>query len=207
MTESDVASLQALRAKFVAAREAAPAREVRAAALAYYRARAAEGATQAEVAGELGLTRWTLSKWHQRREVDDGRGAEGEQKQAPSEAAVAECIALKQEIERLGPRGPSRRFPEDLKQRVARWVRSELDRGVGAAAAAEQVGIPWESISRWIGRRPQLDRPPKLRPVRVVESARAVVSGAAGPILKSPNGFIVEGLDVPSLVEMLRYLG
>ena len=204
--EPEVVAVQALRAKFEAAREAAPAREVRAAAVAYYRARAAQGATQPEVARELRLTQWTLGRWHQRHDADDGQGGERE-RQAPAEGA--ECTALREEIERLGPRSPSRRFPEELKQRVARWVRGELERGVGARAVADQVGVPWESLSRWVGRRTQLRRSaPKLRPVHVVDSAaKRVEAGARGPVLKTPSGFTVEGLDVPTLVEVLRRLG
>jgi hypothetical protein len=34
-----------------------------------------------------------------------------------------------------------------------------------------------------------------------------VRDGARGPVLKSSSGFIVEGLDVPMLVELLRRLG
>jgi transposase-like protein len=203
--EPDVVAVGALRAKFEEAREAAPTSEVRAAAVAYYRARAAQGATQPEVAAELGLTPRTLARWHQKHDADGGRGGEREQ-QAPLEAVAAEYTALRQEIERLGPRSPSRRFPEELKQRVARWVRGELERGVAATAVADQVGVPWESLSRWVGHRPRSSRTAsKLRSVRVVDNM--VRDGARGPVLKSSSGFIVEGLDVPMLVELLRRLG
>ena len=206
--EPEVPTIQRLRAKFESARESAPAREVRAAAVAYYRARCAQGATQPEVAGELGLTQWTLAKWHQKHDVDEGQG-DANERVVPA-AASAECSALKEEIERLGPRSPSRRFPEELKQRVAQWARGELERGVGASALAEQVGVPWESISRWLGpRNAGASGEPKLRAVRVVGSGPAVRSAAEprGLVLKSPHGFSVEGMDVPTLVEMLRLLG
>lgn len=201
--------VEELRVKFLAAREAAPASEVRAAAVAYYRARAAQGGTQPEVAGELGLTRWTLAKWHQKHSDVGKGGGDARAQQEASESSVAECAALKAEVEALGPRSPSRRFPEELKQRVARWARGEVERGVGTAAVANQVGIPWESISRWGGRRPRLGRAePKLRQVRVVTGAEPErLVGARGALLKSPGGFVVEGLDVPTLVEVLRRLG
>jgi hypothetical protein len=46
-------------------------------------------------------------------------------------------------------------------------------------------------------------RPPKLQPVRVV----AAVGADSRPILKTPGGFIVEGLDIAGLALLLRHLG
>jgi hypothetical protein len=153
----------------------------------------------------LGLTLWTLAKWHQKHDSIEGQGA-GNPKRESSAVEVTDCAALKQEIERLGPRSPSRRFPTELKARVARWVRGELARGVGTKVVAEQIGIPWETLSRWLGRRTEPHATvPKVRPVRLV--ANALTVGQKGPVLKSPGGFIVEGLDVPTLVEVLRQLG
>ena len=207
MTSPEDVAVQELRAKFEGAREVAPASVVRAAAVAYYRARAARGGTQAEAAAELGLTRWSLAKWHQKQDgVGGPRGVRAPA--APTEAVLAESAALRQEIERLGPRSPSRRFPEELKQRVAQWARGELERGISATDVAEQVGVPWESLSRWTGRRPRLGRPPKVRSVRVVESSPLERSvGPTAAVLKSPSGFTVEGLDLLTLVEVLRRLG
>lgn len=204
--EPDVPAVQELRAKFESARERAGATEVRAAAVAYYRARAAQGATQRLAAEELGITQWALSKWHQKHGRQE-RTADGEG-QRPSLATSAEGAALKQEVEGLGPRNPSRRFPPELKQRITEWAREELARGLGALAVAQQVGVPWESLSRWLGlRRPKIAAT-KLRSVRVVGNApNAMAVGMRGPVLRSPGGFIVEGLDLPALVEALRQLG
>ncbi len=200
--EPDVLEAQSLRAKFEEARESASAAEVRAAAVGYYRARAAQGATQPEVAGELGVPHWTLAKWHQKHR------AGGAGQQAAPKATPADCAALKQEVEKLGPRTQSRRFPAELKHRIAQWARGELARGVAGSTLANQVGVPWESLSRWLGRRRGANVASKLRAVRVVGNAPgAVTAGLKGPVLKSPGGFIVEGLDMAMLVEVLRRLG
>lgn len=202
--EPDV--IQELRTKFESARGSAGAAEVRAAAVAYYRARAKQGATQEMAANELGLTRWSLSKWHQLQDAGEGRAVDG-LGQRSSPPASAEAAALRQQVEELGPRNPSRRFPSELKLRITEWTRGEVAAGRGRVAIAEQVGVPWETLSKWLGARTG-SAGAGLKAVRVVGSPSRVLStGRSGPALKTPRGFIVEGLDVPALVEVLRQLG
>lgn len=201
-----------LRSKFEKARESGSASDVRAAAVAYYRARALEGATQPDVAKELGVARWTLAKWHQKRAQSTGHrtALEGPAPLAPSTLENVQGAELRRQVEGLGPRSPSRRFPPDLKRRISEWAQGELARGARPNQLAKMVGVPWESLSRWVGRR-QPAEGAKLRTVRVVPSAASTPSAALtatrGVILRSPSGFVVEGLDVASLVEVLRQLG
>jgi transposase-like protein len=160
------------------------------------------------VASELGLKKWTLAKWSQLRH--SGAKRRGSSKgAAPSAATSEQCAALKREIEALGPRNPSRRFPEELKQRIAQWARGALEEAIAPSKIAEMIGVPWESLSRWLGRRaPTKATSKKLRAVRVVASpSSATRATPAGAVLKSPNGYVVDGLDVATLVEVLRLLG
>jgi transposase-like protein len=202
-------TVEELRRGFEQAREVAPAAGVRAAALAYYRARAEQGATQAEVARELGVHPRTLAKWHQRPSGAPQRGA-GREGQQPASAASTEAgDALKREVEGLGPRSPSRRFPPELKARLVEWARGELERGRGASEVADALGVPWESLSAWLGRRPgRRVAGTQVRAVRVVPSRVSLApAGTRGPLLRSPAGYLVEGLDVDGLAQLLRRLG
>jgi hypothetical protein len=202
--------IQELRAKFEEAREIRGAAEVRAAAVAYCRARAQAGGTRDESAVELGLNKWTVAKWLQRH--DAPKAAVKERALPTPTSSGAEGGALKALVVALGPRNPSRRFPPELKERIAEWAREELARGVTARAVEAQVGVPWESLSRWLGRRASKSttstKSAPIRAVRLVgEAQRAPVAAVSAPVLKTPSGIVVEGLDVATLVAVLRALG
>ena len=172
--------------------------ELRSAAVAYYLLRAEQGATQGVAAGELGMNRWTLAKWFQ--QTSDRK------RPLKVKAAFnldAEGAQLKEEIDGLGPCSPSRRYPEELRERISSWARGHRAKGARAGALAQKLGIPWESLSRWIGERPVGLKPkPKVRAVTVVADCAA----ASGIVLRTRQGFWVEGLDVPALRELLGKL-
>ena len=197
---------QQLRERFMTARETGSGAEVRAAAVGYYRYRREQGATQEVVAGELGLKKWTLGKWSQNREGAVMRSAQSKGAR-PSAETSEHCAALRREIDALGPRNPARRFPEELKQRITQRARGALEEGVAPSEVGELLGVPWETLSRWLGRRaqPKVTISKKLRAVSVVD--RAPSATPTGALLKSPSGYVVEGLDVVTLVELLRQLG
>jgi transposase-like protein len=203
--EPEVSKAEELRKRFEAVRASGAASQVRAAAVAYYRVRAKEGATQEVAAGELGLTRWTLAKWHQMQDPRAGRAPAEPTSGAPAPASEA-VATLRRAVEGLGPRNPSRRFPAELKQRITEWARGEVAEGRGRNAIAEQVGVPWETLAKWLGTR--ASEKAELKTVRVVGGAPiATIAGASCPVLRCPGGFVVEGLDIPALVEVLKRLG
>ena len=196
--EATSGAAQELRAGFERARETGTAQEARAAAVAYYRQRAAEGGTQVSAASELGVSHFTLAKWHQRESQLAAPSAEMTPRETDIEGEV-----LRAEVEGLGPKSPSRRFPEALRRRIVAWAESRRASGVETAELEERVGIPWTSLSKWM-RRPS-SRPSSPSPLKSVSVVQARAVGQ--PILKTPSGLIVEGLDVEGLAELLRRLG
>lgn len=197
--ESIPSETQALRKAFERMRESGSAAEVRAAAVAYYRQRVKEGGTQEAAALELGLRQSTLSKWHR----GQARRAQRAAPAAATHEEEKELAALKAEVEGLGPKSPTRRFPVELKKRLVGWAEAKRAAGVTAAEIEEELGIPWASLSKWMASKARGGRPPKLQPVKVVAAAGA----DSRPILKTPGGFIVEGLDIAGLALLLRHLG
>lgn len=178
--------------------EAGVSVELRSAAVAYYRLRAEQGATQGVAAGELGMNRWTLAKWFQ--QTSDRKPAV---KVKAAFELDAEGAQLKEEIDGIGPCSPSRRYPEELRERISNWARGHRAKGARAGALAQKLGIPWESLSRWTGERPDGPKSkPKLQAITVVDD-RAT---ACGIVLRTRQGFWVEGLDVPTLLELLGKL-
>ena len=197
--QSNAQMLEGLRRDVQRLSEGGVSAELRSAAVAYYRLRVEQGATQGEAAEELGINRWSLAKWWQKK-PDRPR-----ERRATFELD-AEGAQLKEEIDRIGPRSPSRRYPEELKKRVSSWASAHRARGARVGALAKTVGIPWESLSRWTGERPVGAKPkskPQLREVAVVAD-HATLSGV---VLRTPKGFWVEGLDAPTLLELLGKLG
>lgn len=194
------AAAQEFRAAFEKARDAGAIEEAKGAAVAYYRQRATEGGTQETCAQELGISQSTLSKWHLR----DAPGAASADRVAQPRELDGEGEALRAELDGLGQTGPSRRYPEDLKRRIVSWVTTRRAAGMSSTEVEEGLGIPWTSLSKWMRERPT--RPssptPKLKPVTVVETRTSV-----RPILKTPGGFVVEGLDIEGMAVLLRRLG
>ena len=64
---------------------------------------------------------------------------------------------------------------------------------------AGALGLPARSLTRWF----QQSAPPVLRPVTV----RPDPPPAAGPVLITPQGLRIEGLDLDTLIAVLRLLG
>lgn len=192
--DAKATTIEALKVEWERVRAGGQSAEKRATAVAYCKLRSEPQATQVDVAAELGLNRWTLAKWWQR----------ATREQTGSAVSAEDVATLREEIDRQGPRSPARRYPGELKRRVATWAKGERARGVGAKKVAEQLGLPWESVSRWMKPRPPRGLPRAgLRQVEVLEFA----ARGSRPTLRSPNGYVVEGLDVAALAELIRRLG
>jgi hypothetical protein len=65
---------------------------------------------------------------------------------------------------------------------------------------ATALGLPARSLLRWL----EQSAPPVLRPVTVRPEP---APSAAGPVLVTPQGVRVEGLDRDTLIAVLRVLG
>lgn len=187
--------IEGLRRDVQRLREAGVSAELRSAVVAYYRLRAEQGATQGDAAGELGINRWSLAKWWQ-------KNSDRPRTTRTAFELDAEGARLKEEIDAIGPRSPSGRYPDELKKRISSWARAQRADGARVAALAKKLGIQWESVSRWTGARPAGPKP-KLQAVAIVTDGAA----ASGIVLRTRRGFWVEGLDVPMLLELLGKLG
>lgn len=113
---------------------------------------------------------------------------------------------IRAEISRLQQRRPRTavRYPDAIRQRVTAIAHRRRAEGVTVPAIAHEIGVaPW-TLALWL-RRPSAA---VLRAVDVVPAAprhRAVA--AAGPVLVTPEGVRVEGLDRDTRVAVLRALG
>lgn len=113
---------------------------------------------------------------------------------------------IRAEIARLQQGQPPRavRYPTDIRRRVTAIARRRRRQGADVKAIAREVGVaPW-TLALWL-RQPAV---PRLRAVAVVpDPLPAVAAAARRPVLITPQGLRVEGLDGDRLVAVLRALG
>ncbi|MGO9063368.1 MAG: transposase [Myxococcaceae bacterium] len=128
--------------------------------------------------------------------------------------ATAELKLLREEIDLLGPRSPSRRYPPELKARILEWVRAQREAGAGRNEVSESLSIPWVTLKLW-RQDAQLTGEAaepggkQLQPVRVVRRKAQRVAPrreVRALTLRTPEGFAIEGLDVEAVVALLRRL-
>ncbi|MCK6574596.1 helix-turn-helix domain-containing protein [Myxococcota bacterium] len=117
-----------------------------------------------------------------------------------------ELSELRRALADQGPRGPGRRVPCLLRERVVAAVRRRREDGVSVAKLAEALGLSVETLRRWLDAAVEGQRSAgRARPMPV-----AVIGGAAqgrGALsLVTPTGFRVEGLSVDTAAELLARL-
>jgi hypothetical protein len=105
---------------------------------------------------------------------------------------------------RSGSVGPRSRYPRSLRLRVATHARERLARGESLCRVAESLGLALATLQRWTA----APAAARLRSVRHRETSaeREATAQVARPVLVTPRGFRVEGLDVELLLGLLRHL-
>jgi hypothetical protein len=97
------------------------------------------------------------------------------------------------------------RYPATLRREVVGLIQEAQAAGQGVGRLAKTLGLPRQTLLRWGQPAPG----PLLRSVRV-GSAPAMASPMpmpAGLVLITPQGWRVEGLDVDTLLRVLRGRG
>jgi hypothetical protein len=90
------------------------------------------------------------------------------------------------------------RYPAELQSQVVEYVRAQRTAGRPIRAIASELGLPINTLNRWSVKAATLSR---VRQVEVVDR-----SPAGSPVLISPTGHRVEGLDWASLALLLERL-
>jgi transposase-like protein len=95
------------------------------------------------------------------------------------------------------------RYPAAFRTTALGLARPRLDRGVAIARVARELGLPAQSLGRWLRAQPA---PTPLRPVAVAPAPVAAPRPPAALVLHTPQGLRVEGLDRDGLIVVLRAL-
>ena len=107
-----------------------------------------------------------------------------------------------------GPRGRTTAYPTDLRERAVRYVRARIEQGGTMVAACEELGIGTDTFRRW-----RAAGSAATAPVTAAFRAVTITAPATPPVetpllvVHAPGGLRIEGLDLPSLAELLRRLG
>jgi hypothetical protein len=116
-----------------------------------------------------------------------------------------EIRRLRAEAQRLtqGKHRTQVRYPDAFRHAAVALARTCLGRGGAVARVARELGVSEPTLTKWL--RPAA---PVLRPVTVTaHAAPAVHRPVTSPVLITPHGVRVEGLDRETLVVVLRALG
>ena len=94
------------------------------------------------------------------------------------------------------------RYPVEIRQDVVRFILDREAEGQSRAAAAAVLGLKYQTVRRW------LRATVRLRPVAVVGGpAAATEASVPAPVLITPSGVRVEGLDIETLTRLVRAIG
>ncbi len=91
-----------------------------------------------------------------------------------------------------------RRYPKDLRVAAIVCARRRVARGEALGRIARGFQITWKTLSAWLS---QQAPAATLEPVRI-----APPQHTASPVLITPQGVRIEGLDIVSIAELLRAL-
>jgi transposase-like protein len=96
------------------------------------------------------------------------------------------------------------RYPAAFRAAALALARPRLTRGGSIAHVARDLGLPTQSLGRWL----QVPTRPRtaLRPVAVTTVPAVAPRPPAGLVLLTPQGHRVEGLDRDGLIAVLRAL-
>ena len=95
------------------------------------------------------------------------------------------------------------RYPAAFREAATAVTRSQLSQGTAVSRVAAVLRLPTRSLVRWL----ETPARPVLRSVVVASAPAAMAPHNVGPVLITPRGVRVEGLDRAVLVAVLQALG
>lgn len=79
------------------------------------------------------------------------------------------------------------RYPKDLREEAAELVPLMRRRGDSQSAVEEQLGVRWQTLSRWSGATRTKDTSTSTKPIPVVLEAVDRTGSRATPVITTPN--------------------
>jgi hypothetical protein len=116
-----------------------------------------------------------------------------------------EIRRLRAEVQRLSQGRPRSqvRYPDAFRRAALALARRYLGQGGPVARLARELGVSEPTLTKWL--RPPAR--PMLRPVAIAIAPASPPSTRTRPVLITPKGVRVKGLDRDTLVAVLQALG
>ena len=108
---------------------------------------------------------------------------------------------LRQALSTLGPRGRGKPYPKGLMGSLLSYTVARRRQGTTVRAIADELGMSWQTLSRWTGGKKDGQR---FARVEVVTAPTAVTPTL---VVHGPRGLRIEGLDLDGVVELVRRVG
>jgi hypothetical protein len=106
---------------------------------------------------------------------------------------------LRQALSKLGPRGRGKAYPKGLMGDLLSYTVARRRQGATVRAIADELGMSWQTLSRWTGGRKAGARFERVEVVTAPASAPRALLVVHGPL-----GLRIEGLDLDGVVDLVR---
>jgi hypothetical protein len=120
------------------------------------------------------------------------------------------AAAIRAEVSRIeGRRGRGKAYPLALRRKAVSYYSARREQGASQRDIGLELGICFQTLHRWAT---QLDVTPHVRALTPsFERIEVIDLPASGPqrgplVVRGPGGILIEGLDLDSLVELVRRL-
>ena len=97
--------------------------------------------------------------------------------------------------------GAQRRYPAQLRSRIAEYSRDRIEAGVALSRVCSELGVSHPTLVRILD-----GRPAPMRRVRVARTKAAKIESRVALVVSGPGGLVIEGLDVDGVAALVRAL-
>jgi transposase-like protein len=97
--------------------------------------------------------------------------------------------------------GAQRRYPTELRSRIADYSRERIKAGVALSRVCSELGVSHPTLVRILD-----ETPAPMRRVRLAGPKARKAEPRAALVVKGPGGLVIEGLDVEGVATLVRAL-
>ena len=97
-------------------------------------------------------------------------------------------------------------YPASVREPVVRYIKKRLSQGLSMSNISKEIGLSGGTLSRWLKRDKGTKGKGSLVPVRIKPDRATKSLTVSTPVLVTPGGYRVEGLDIAGCLQLLRYV-
>jgi len=113
----------------------------------------------------------------------------------------SEARVIRDMVAALDRRLPTTPYPAEIRHRVGRYAQRRRDQGCSWHAIARETGISINALQKWTAAVRESRPPTGLVPVQIRPCSEETIPA---PVLITPGGYRVEGLDLAGCALLLQ---